>query len=73
MNIVINVMTYGDFDMPYIVATMVGPDTPGIKSILTDIQNNNCDTADATQAIEQLKDLGFSLLKDHELTIGGHL
>lgn len=75
-NIIVNIQTYGDFDMPVSALLMVAPDGMSIKSvrlIVEEVEDNNKLTSDPDNAIKELKANGFKVCKAFDLSIGGEL
>ncbi len=75
-NIVVNVQTYGDFDIPGTACVMLAPEymtKSQIKSMVKLIQDDNRKTNDPDAAIEELKKLGFQSCSTVDLTVGGGL
>lgn len=74
--IAINLQKYGDFDMPYTVATLVAPDGMSkkvAKMIAEEATEMFRDTDDATAAISYLRTWGFATVPAYDVTIGGGL
>ena len=74
--IVINVQTYGDFDIPGTDTIMMAPEgyvVGAVAKLARVIQDNNSKTRDSSATIKELKSLGFTVCKDINLTIGGGL
>lgn len=75
-NIIVNIETYGDFDMPVSVLLMVAPNGMGKKTvrlIVEEVKSDNRMTRETDAAVKTLKSYGFTVCKSHDLTIGGGL
>ena len=74
--IVINVQTYGDFDIPSTDTIMMAPEgyvVGAVAKLARVIQSANSKTRDSAATIKELKSLGFTVCKEIDLTIGGDL
>lgn len=74
--IVVNIQTYGDFDMPGTVLTMVAPAAMSKKIAQTlkkEAEEMFKDTNDVDGVIAYLKDWNFTTCNMLNITIGGNL
>lgn len=74
--IVINLQTYGDFDIPGCRALMVAPNgmsKGAIKETVSSVKSMFSDSNDVERTIRVLKGLGFESVEKIDLTIGGDL
>ncbi len=74
--VVVNVQTYGDFDMPSTYILMYAPKgfkKYEIKSMIKIVEKDHRKTNDPEKAIQELKKLGFQPCSTVDLTIGGEL
>ncbi len=74
--VVVNVQTYGDFDIPGTACVMFAPECmtrSQVKSMVKLIQDDNRKTNDPEAAIKELKQLGFTPCTAVNLTVGGGL
>lgn len=74
--ILVNIQTYGDFDIPSTEVIMESPgfvDPSAVQGIINIVELENRKSADPNDVINQLKSLGFSVCKTIDLNIGGDL
>ena len=74
--IIVNVGGYGDFDMPYVEASLLAPEYMSkkeINNIVQQVTEENLYTRDTTKAIEVLKREGFEIFTNVDLLVGGGL
>lgn len=74
--IIINLQSYGDFDMPFtelVLAAPSGYDRAAVREIAKELQSKYSKTRDPEPAIQELKKLGFKPCSDINLRIGGGL
>lgn len=74
--ILVNIQTYGDFDMPSTDVIMIAPAgwvLGGVAKVANTLEKRNSKTNDTVDVIKELKLLGFTVLTTVDLTIGGDL
>lgn len=74
--IVINVQTYGDFDIPGTDVIMMAPEgfvLGAAAKLARTFADMNSKTNDTSAVIKELKAHGFTVCKAVDLTIGGDL
>ena len=74
--ILVNVQTYADFDIPVTNCVMIAPAEMSREDavhIVNGIFAANQNTDDPSNAIKQLKRVGFTTCKTIDLTVGGNL
>ena len=74
--IIVNIATYGDFDMPSTEVTMVAPQDISksrAKQFKREAEEMFKDTDDVDEVIKYLKAQGFETCNSLTITIGGNL
>ena len=74
--IIVNIATYGDFDMPSTVLSMVAPQNISksrAKQFKREAEEMFKDSDDVDGVIEYLKSQGFETCNSLTITIGGNL
>ncbi len=74
--IVINLETYGDFDMTATAAILIAPesmDKSEVATIVSSVETEFANSNDHQKAVKRLKEQGFETLKYFDCTIGGNL
>ena len=74
--ILVNIQTYGDFDMPGTDVIMIAPAgwvEGGAAKVARTLEKRNSKTNDTSEVIKELKLLGFKVLTTIDLTVGGDL
>lgn len=74
--ILVNIQTYGDFDIPSTDAILIAPrgyDRGDVSKLVQRLSNEHSKTDNTDGVIKKLKSLGFKFLTTIDLTIGGDL
>lgn len=74
--IIVNIETYGDFDMPSTDTLMVAPDfmtKKGARTLADEASAKFANTNDSAEVIKFFKDQGFTPAIELKCTIGGNL
>ena len=74
--LVINIQTYGDFDIPGTDTIMLAPEgygTGDVAILARSLEDEYSKTRDSSGAIKELKSMGFTVCKDINCNIGGDL
>ena len=74
--IIVNIETYGDFDMPSTELSMAAPQSMSkqmAKTLKKEAEEMFKDTDDVDEVIKHLKQQGFETCNTLSITIGGNL